>query len=289
LLNQLKDSSCDLEGERPLSAFTLKRDWDCRVTQGKVQVFNNATLQWNGKFNNDAPTSYEEEFKIYRMLIDGYQDQSRVKETGLPLLESSKMKEGMSVADIGSGPGLFTFKFSDVVGKNGKVYAIDINASVLKYIQFHQKKKAITNIETRLVAKDSIGLPKNSVDVALLIQTYHALSDFENPFGPYYKTVIHPWLQTIRSAIKPNGILVIQDHSPSLSVLQKHLIDAGFTHQKSYIEYDHATEKEAVWVIPNSRSEFKKNKMVFTWAEAELGTKTQSPRENYISVYTVEK
>jgi predicted methyltransferase len=37
------------------------------------------------------------------------------------------LKEGMVVADVGAGTGLFTRMFSPLVGPQGKVYAVDIS------------------------------------------------------------------------------------------------------------------------------------------------------------------
>ena len=42
-------------------------------------------------------------------------------------LEKFSIQKGMSIADVGSGPGYFSFKFADMVGENGKVYAIETN------------------------------------------------------------------------------------------------------------------------------------------------------------------
>ena len=45
-------------------------------------------------------------------------------------LEKVGLKPGMRVADVGSGPGYFTFKFSDIVGETGRVYARTKNGTV---------------------------------------------------------------------------------------------------------------------------------------------------------------
>ncbi|QHU81889.1 hypothetical protein D3800_00055 [Microcystis aeruginosa NIES-298] len=42
----------------------------------------------------------------------------------------------MTIADIGSGPGYFTFKFSEAVGAKGKVLALD---TVKTHVDFYQK------------------------------------------------------------------------------------------------------------------------------------------------------
>ena len=39
------------------------------------------------------------------------------------IIECLKIKPGMTIADVGSGPGYYTFKFSELIGNTGKVYA----------------------------------------------------------------------------------------------------------------------------------------------------------------------
>src|SRR6478609_1442370 len=45
------------------------------------------------------------------------------------------LKEGMSVADVGAGTGLFTRLFAKEVGPKGKVYAVDIAQKFLDHVK----------------------------------------------------------------------------------------------------------------------------------------------------------
>jgi hypothetical protein len=42
------------------------------------------------------------------------------------IVNAARLQPGMRVADIGAGTGLFTFLFAEVVGPQGRVYAVDI-------------------------------------------------------------------------------------------------------------------------------------------------------------------
>src|SRR5690606_27412375 len=42
------------------------------------------------------------------------------------VLKACRLKPGMAVADVGAGTGLFTRMFAKAVGREGKVYAVDI-------------------------------------------------------------------------------------------------------------------------------------------------------------------
>lgn len=58
------------------------------------------------------------------------------------------LKEGDVVADFGSGSGHYVFPLSNVVGEPGKVYAVDIQKSLLMKIGKDLTQKGIQNIET---------------------------------------------------------------------------------------------------------------------------------------------
>lgn len=58
------------------------------------------------------------------------------------------LKEGDVVADFGSGVGHYVFPLSSAVGESGKVYAVDIQKSLLMKLQKDITQKGIQNIET---------------------------------------------------------------------------------------------------------------------------------------------
>src|SRR5215831_17260890 len=86
------------------------------------------------------------------------------------------IREGSSVADIGAGSGWFTVRAALRVGKSGTVYAVDINRDYLKYIDDRAQREALPNIRTVLGKEDDPLLPAKSIDVVLLLKTYHELA-----------------------------------------------------------------------------------------------------------------
>lgn len=58
------------------------------------------------------------------------------------------LKEGSVVADFGSGAGHYVIPLAEVVGREGRVYAIDVQKSLLLKTQAEAKSKNIQNIET---------------------------------------------------------------------------------------------------------------------------------------------
>jgi ubiquinone/menaquinone biosynthesis C-methylase UbiE len=106
-------------------------------------------------------------------------------------------KEGMAIADVGAGTGLFTRLFAEKVGPDGKVYAVDISPKFLEHIKRESERLGLKHVTTVRGGQDSTKLPKESVDVVFLADVYH---HFEKP---------DRMLASIREALKPGGRFVI--------------------------------------------------------------------------------
>src|SRR5262245_21458084 len=89
------------------------------------------------------------------------------------IVAASKIQPGQTMADIGAGTGLFTRMFSEAVGQNGRVIAVDIAQKFLDHIQAVSGKAGQRNVTTLLCKADSTELPAASVDVAFICDTYH--------------------------------------------------------------------------------------------------------------------
>jgi predicted methyltransferase len=144
----------------------------------------------NKSFQNPSVTDFEERFeKEGREVYD--QRQAVIKELGL--------KPGMAVADIGAGTGLYTRLIAPAVGKQGKVYAVDIAKSFVEHSVKSAKDQGWDNVEGIVCASDDAKLPPASVDMVFICDTYH---HFEFPS----KT-----MASIRKALRPGGKLVVID------------------------------------------------------------------------------
>ncbi len=173
----------------------------------------------------------EQTFKIYPMLLGGFLDKGR-RDLFLPLLlERAKLQPGQVVADVGAGAGMFTLPFAEAVGSEGKVYAVDINASVLAFVTSRTRSASSAPIETVLSVRPDVTLPAESVDATFIIQTYHAMLDLDRPNDPeVWKVKTGPWMQTVHAAIKPGGRLIIQDGADKMDpdVVVANLETIGF-------------------------------------------------------------
>ncbi len=58
------------------------------------------------------------------------------------------VKPDQVVADLGCGPGFYTFPLADEVGPNGQVYAVDSDVKEIQKVQRKVEKKGYSNIES---------------------------------------------------------------------------------------------------------------------------------------------
>ena len=85
------------------------------------------------------------------------------------------LKKDMIIADFGAGTGYFTSKLAR---KCSIVYAVDIQQEMLDLNAKQMRNKNINNVKFILGLTDRTGLPKNSLDLVILVDVYHEL---ENP------------------------------------------------------------------------------------------------------------
>jgi ubiquinone/menaquinone biosynthesis C-methylase UbiE len=113
------------------------------------------------------------------------------------IVQAIGLKPGMAIADVGAGTGLFTRRFADKVGPEGKVYAVDIAPAFLDYIAGEARKRGQGQVQTVLGTQETTSLPGGSIDVAFLCDTYHHLEHHERI------------LASIRRALRPGGRLIL--------------------------------------------------------------------------------
>jgi ubiquinone/menaquinone biosynthesis C-methylase UbiE len=114
-------------------------------------------------------------------------------------IEKTKIKEGDIVLDYGCGPGSYTLAAAEIVGDTGKIYAADIHPLAIDEVKERAKKKGLKNIQTILTDCET-NLDDNSIDLVLLLDIYHDLSDPE---------II---LRELHRVLKKEGWLTFDDH-----------------------------------------------------------------------------
>ena len=119
--------------------------------------------------------------------------------TRLNILEEVGIKPGFQVLDYGCGPGGYIIPLAELVGESGKVYALDIHPLAIQKVQAITLKKQLANLET-ILSDCQTGLQDNSLDVVLLYDIFHHLSDSDVVLKELYRV------------LKPDGILSFSDH-----------------------------------------------------------------------------
>ena len=129
------------------------------------------------------------------------------------VLKEVDIKPGFQVLDYGCGAGSYVPPLAELVGKSGKIYALDIHPLAVQAVQRIASKKQLTNVET-ILSDCKTGLPDNSVDVILLYDIFHDLSD---PNGV---------LAELHRVLKPDGTLSFSDHH-----MREHEVVSKVTHR----------------------------------------------------------
>jgi ubiquinone/menaquinone biosynthesis C-methylase UbiE len=86
------------------------------------------------------------------------------------------VKKGATVADVGAGSGYMTVKLAKRVGPNGVVYATDIQPAMIELLEKRVKSAKLTNVRSVLGTTDDPKLPPASLDLVLMVDVYHELS-----------------------------------------------------------------------------------------------------------------
>ena len=133
----------------------------------------------------------------------------------IEILKEVGIKPGFIVLDYGCGPGSYLIPLAELVSESGKIYALDIHPLAIKRVQRIASKGRLKNIET-ILSDCKTGLPDNGVDVVLLYDIFHGLSEPQ---------IV---LEELHRLLKPNGILSFNDHHMKDSEIRTEVTAGGF-------------------------------------------------------------
>ncbi len=118
------------------------------------------------------------------------------------VMDAIGVMPGMTVAEIGAGRGRYVVQLAVRVGDSGKVYAEDIDAAALRYLEKRCERWGLENVETILGDVTDPKLPEGEIDLIFVISAYH---HFKDPVA---------LLRNARPALKPDGKLAIGEWFP---------------------------------------------------------------------------
>lgn len=116
------------------------------------------------------------------------------------VITTLKIKPGQRIADLGAGSGLFTRPAARQAGEKGLVYAIDIDAELLKYVAQTAREQKLKNIRPILAAEDDPKLPE-PVDLIMIFDTLHHIGHQA------------AYLKNLKRYLRPGGRIAVIDFS----------------------------------------------------------------------------
>ncbi|MCK4295810.1 MAG: class I SAM-dependent methyltransferase [Candidatus Marinimicrobia bacterium] len=117
---------------------------------------------------------------------------------GKIFLKEIGVEKGQVILDFGCGVGHYTIPVAKVVGKEGKVYAVDKDSEALNQLMQTAKSEGLKNIEPINTQEElKIELKDESVDVVLLYDVLH------------YMDQRRKILDEIRRVLKPGALLSV--------------------------------------------------------------------------------
>ena len=135
------------------------------------------------------------DFKLMSLML-------KVRDFFLPrmdLLKEAGIEPGFCVLDYGCGPGSYIVPLAELVGSSGKIHALDIHPLADKEVRKIAARKAIANVKT-INSDCNTGFPDNSMDVVLLYDIFHDLSQPDDV------------LRELHRVLRPAGTLSFSDH-----------------------------------------------------------------------------
>ena len=142
------------------------------------------------------------------------------------------VKEGMTVMDLGCGPGFFSVEMAKIVQKSGKVFALDVQDEMLNLLADKIKDTQYQDIITLHKAKTDALNFSSKVDFILAFYVIHEIKR-ENIFSE------------LKSILNPGGKILIAEPNFHIS-------------KKAYNQMLHSLEKEGFEIISKPKIFFSK-------------------------------
>jgi len=100
-----------------------------------------------------------------------------------------KIKEGVTVLDLGSGAGFDCFLVAKIVGKTGKVIGVDMTPEMIDKAKGIAEKRDFKNVEFRLGEIENLPVDDNSIDIAISNCVINLVPDKNKAFKEIHRVL----------------------------------------------------------------------------------------------------
>lgn len=148
------------------------------------------------------------------------------------VIEALNIEPGQRIADLGAGSGLFTRPLAALVGADGVVYAIDIDADLLDHINETALEDNLTNIQTVLASEQDPRIP-DGVDLVLICDTLHQIDD-PSIYLRGLTNYLRPSARIVVIDYENNWPLRFESSKYTLEDLDKWMTNAGLKREEKF-------------------------------------------------------
>lgn len=124
---------------------------------------------------------------------------------------------GDTVADLGAGDGYFVSYLAAAVGPDGAVYAVEVDPEVVPELEKTISDEKLENVEVVVGGYRDPKLPDGTLDVILIVNTYHHIEDREEYF------------RNLQQDLAPGGRVAVIEPNEDLSGVLSLFLDEGHT------------------------------------------------------------
>jgi len=120
------------------------------------------------------------------------------------IIRALAITRGDIVVDLGCGSGYFATRLAPVVGRDGRVLAVDIRRQPLVFLWIRRLMLGAWQIQVVLGNENDPHIGTDRVDAVLIVNTYHELTNAAAV------------MSTLHGVLKSGGRLVVADRRPRL-------------------------------------------------------------------------
>jgi len=139
------------------------------------------------------------------------------------VLDRFDIEPGQAVIDYGCGPGSYLRHASELVGPEGRVFAVDIHTLAIKTVLRRIEKQRLSNVTAVLANEKGCSLPDDVADVIYALDMFHMVSEpalflrelhrMCKPTGLLYIDSGHQSREEARAKVRSSGVWEIREEN----------------------------------------------------------------------------